>query len=73
MKNKVQLTKEAQGYIEKSPACCGTCEHYRSEMVTMPAPDPWNGPYLAERSKKCSIGGFSVMKTSHCNLYERAK
>ena len=73
MKSKVQLTKEAQGYIEKSPACCGTCANFRSEMVTMPAPNEWSIPYLAEKNRRCAFGEFAVKKTSHCNLYERAK
>ena len=71
MKSKVQVTKEAQGYIDKSPACCGTCANYRSEVVIMPAPDKWSRPYFAEKHKLCSIGGFAVMKTSHCRLYRR--
>ena len=73
MKSKVQLTKEAQGYVEKSPACCGTCANYFREVVTMPAWDKWSKPYEKEKNKRCVIGMFAVKKTSHCNVYERAK
>ena len=73
MKSKVQLTKESQGYVDTSPACCGTCANYRSEVVTMPAPDKWSRPYLVEKNRRCAFGEFAVMKTSYCNLYERAK
>ena len=72
MKSKVQVTKESQGYVER-PACCGTCKNYYREWVTMPAADKWSKPYEKEKSKRCVIGLFAVMKSAHCNLYERAK
>ena len=72
MKSKVQVMKEAQGYIENSPACCGTCANYCREVVTMPAADKWSKPYQTEKNKRCVIGGFAVKKQSHCILYRRA-
>ena len=72
MKSKVQLMKESQGYIE-AWACCGTCANFVRQVVTMPAPDIWSKPYQMEKNKRCVIGRFAVMKSAHCNLYERAK
>ena len=72
MKSKVQVTKESQGYVE-ALACCGTCANFFRQVVTMPAAFKWSEAYETEKNKRCTIGGFAVLKSAHCNLYMRAK
>lgn len=68
--SKTQNIKDSQGYIKK-PQQCNNCKNYRSEMVQMPAND-WRGTYMAEKNKRCAIGGFAVQSSASCKIYDSA-
>ena len=57
--------KEAQGYTTIAMQC-GTCLHFVCDLL--PA---WEGStYMAEKNKRCAIGGFAVKKMAICNKYK---
>ena len=65
--SKVSEAKEAQGYVDWMSINCSTCKHFTSRMETNKA---WFGTHTVEKDKRCSIGGFVVKKTAHCNMWE---
>ena len=68
--SKIEQKKAAQGYV-KDAACCKHCAHFLSDMVPMLR---WEGdPYVAEKNKRCGIGGFAVQSSSFCNEFIRQK
>ncbi len=55
------------GYNEKPvPQTCANCRQFISVKV----PHKYAPSYLKEVNKRCVIGGFVVMKTATCDLFE---
>lgn len=64
--SKQSEAKVVQDY-RKEAACCKTCRHYSSNLVPLAR---WSGdPYVAEKNKRCGIGGFATQATAHCVLF----
>ena len=63
--SKVSEAKAAQGYTKK-PAKCSTCIDYRSDITLYPGSE-----YKTEKKRHCAIGGFAVLASAICKLYER--
>lgn len=64
--SKQSEAKAAQGY-RKEAACCKTCTNYRSDMVPM---HRWpEDSYVAEKNRRCSLGGFATQATAHCTFF----
>jgi hypothetical protein len=65
--SKQSEAKKRQGYVKKSvPQVCMNCKQFISDKV----PYSYNPAILKEVNKRCVIGGFAVMKTATCDLFE---
>jgi len=64
--NKKTKAKEDQGYnVKPILAICSNCMHYKSDMVKLSQ----YSSYTAEKTKRCCLGSFAVMKTATCNYF----
>lgn len=68
MASKVEKTKYDQEYTKK-PRQCNNCKNYQSELIKIPA-DRWYQERHVEKNKRCGIGGFAVLSSASCKLYE---
>src|SRR3990167_508111 len=68
MASKAQKAKEEQHYSEK-PLTCSNCRHYASDKIEHDAAFSWSKPYVTEKNKRCTIGGFSVKSMAWCELH----
>lgn len=66
MKSKQEKAKQAQGY-RKELSKCSNCEHFECDV------EVHRSGYEEKKKLRCGIGGFKVMQSSVCNLWESAK
>lgn len=62
--------KEAQNYHRTSYPVCMNCKHCESRSTTLPDPKPGRKPLTVHLKPLCTLGGFKVMVSATCDLFE---
>lgn len=60
----VKRNREAQGYT-KELSQCKNCDHFRFVVFN------YAGGYSEKKEKRCNIGGFSVIESATCKMWEK--
>lgn len=72
--SKQSEAKKEQGYVDKKPIQCSTCQHFKFDHVQTQPPSTWSPNGLWEdKNIRCGIGDFAVKKTARCEKHEFKK